>query len=159
MKNMEVLHTLRLYDSDFIAKLGTLMEREQKNYRNKNEFLTAILKQGYESYTAAAKKADGAEKAVKESVSAATAAIPPDNEKGVYALLTEMNEYMTLQFKIMSLYQEIYQKLLSSIYRMQLSLAGGEKVIQANVEAGFFDDLPTRFEKIIFNLKTQFGLA
>jgi hypothetical protein len=164
MKNMEVLHTLRLYDADFIAKLGALLEREKNHYRNKNEFMTALLKQGYASYTAAVKKADGAgtaasvgeANAFKESVKTAAA---DGEEKGIYALLTEMNEYMTLQFKVMSLYQEIYQKMLAAIYRMQLSLAGGEKVMQANVEAGFFDDLPVRFEKVIFHLKTQFGLA
>jgi hypothetical protein len=50
MNNMEATHTLRLYDPDFIAKLGALMEREQENYRNKNEFLTAVLKTGCEGY-------------------------------------------------------------------------------------------------------------
>jgi hypothetical protein len=61
MNNMEATHTLRLYDPDFIAKLGALMEREQENYRNKNEFLTAVLKVGYEGYAAA----DRAEKCGK----------------------------------------------------------------------------------------------
>ena len=53
MKNIEVTHTLRLYDTDFVAKLGALLERVQKYYRNKNEFMTVLLKMGYERYIAA----------------------------------------------------------------------------------------------------------
>jgi hypothetical protein len=50
------------------------------------------------------------------------------------------------------------QKLLSANYRMLLALTGGEKVIPQKVEDGFFDDLPTRFEKIIVNLEAKIGL-
>ena len=138
MKNMEVLHTLRLYDPDFIAKLGLLMEQEQKRYRNRNEFLTALLKRGYDGYI----KGD-----------------PNENLKEVYPLLKELSEYLEMQFKAMTLYMELSQKLLSSNHRMLLSLAGGEKVVPKKVEDGFFDDLPARFEKIIVNLKTQFGIG
>lgn len=157
MKNMEVLHTLRLYDSDFIMRLGLLLEREQKNYRNRNEFLTALLKNGYEAYTAA-KQANGATGAGKESTAPKTNAAAATLNEGyneIYSLLSEMNQFMILQFKAISLYQEIQQKLLSAVYRTTLSLAGGEKVMPSRVEAGFFDELPARFEKIILSIKKQ----
>jgi hypothetical protein len=164
MKNLEVLHTLRLYDGDFIAKLGTLMAREKTRYRNKNEFLTAVLKQGFESYTAAANKTDAkpnttaflSTASIAENSDGMTAI---DNASDIYRLLTEMNDYMIMQFKALALYQEINQKMLAAIYRMQLAIAGGEKVATKTVETGFYDDLPARFDKIIYNIKTQLGLV
>ena len=96
--------------------------------------------------------------AFKEKASAAGADTADEgNVKKIYLFLTEMNDYITLQFRIIEIYHEIYQKMLAAIYRMQLSGSGGRKVDEANVEAGFFDDLPARFEKLVVNLKTQFG--
>jgi hypothetical protein len=155
---MEVMHTLRLYDAEFIAKLGALMEREQRQYRNKNEFMTALVKLGYASYTAADKAAmerDGEQGVGEQAVAGKASAA---SEKGVYALLTEMTEYVTLQFRILNLYHEVYQKLLSASYRMLLALSGGERVMPQKVEDGFFDDLPVRFEKIIVKLEARLGL-
>jgi hypothetical protein len=166
MKNMEVLHTLRLYDADFIAKLGTLLEREKTRYRNKNEFMTAIVKQGYASYIAAAKKADGdaasagAANGGKDGAGVFGAAAPrkgaadaDGDAKGVSLFLTEMNDYITLQFRIISIYHEVYQKMLSAIYRMQISSSGGDKVSQASVEAGFYDDLQSAREFLAMDFR------
>ncbi|MDR2635184.1 MAG: hypothetical protein LBC13_04275, partial [Clostridiales bacterium] len=129
---------LRLYDSDFIIKLGALMEREQENYRNKNEFLTALLRRGYEGY-AAKEEAEEPTSAANETVK--------ERDDDICAFL-----------RVILLYQEVQQKLLSSVYRMVLAVAGGERVIKANVESGFFDDLPARFGDVIFNLKARFDL-
>lgn len=165
MKNIEVIQTLRLYDADFIIRLGTLMQREEENFKNKNEFMTELLKRGYESYIAAMRETDGesgktATSAVREKSSSAGADAAGAAEggiRGIYLYLSEMNDYITLQFRIIEIYHEIYQKMLSAIYRMQLSNSGGEKASPASIEAGFFDDLPARFDKLIVSLKTQFG--
>lgn len=155
------MNTLRLYDAEFIAKLSVLMEKGK--YRNRNEFLTEILKLGYESRVAPAKYA-GATCVIPDSSVAAQeithgAGTPDtDSDKDAYTLISQMNNYMILQFKVISLYQEVYQKMLSAIYRMQLSQSGGEKVAPASVEAGYFDDLPVRFEGVIADLKTKLGL-
>lgn len=46
MKNFEVQHTIRLYDPELIAKIGRAYEIFGKNYRNKNEFMTELLRLG-----------------------------------------------------------------------------------------------------------------
>jgi hypothetical protein len=114
------------------------MEREQENYRNKNEFLTALLRRGYEGY-AAKEEAEEPTSAANETVK--------ERDDDICAFL-----------RVILLYQEVQQKLLSSVYRMVLAVAGGERVIKANVESGFFDDLPARFGDVIFNLKARFDL-
>ncbi|GHU97993.1 hypothetical protein FACS1894211_00960 [Clostridia bacterium] len=166
MKNMEVTHTLRLYDADFIARLGTLMERERKYYRNKNEFMTVLLKLGYEKCIAAGQAAGRAAAPFTDAGAAAEKAAPfadrgePADKslKEVYPLLKELSDYLTSQFKAVSVSHALLQKLLSSVYRMMIAFVGGDRVMPQKVEDGFFDDLPARFEKIVVNLETRFGL-
>jgi hypothetical protein len=153
MKNAEVTHVVRLYNADFIARLSALMEMEQSRYRNKNEFLTAVMMMGYNGYIAAAKKAGGAQPEITAPVADGGA-----DASDTYALLTAMNEYMILQFNIIAQYREIHQRLLSSSHRMLLALTGGEKVTPSKIEQGLFDDLPVRFEKIIAALRAKAGV-
>lgn len=153
MKNMEVTHTLRLYDPEFIAKLGSLMEREKNHYRNKNEFLTAILKMGYERYIAAANKAHPGGKRTPMATDDAD-----DNIKELYPLLVELSNYLTTQFKSICVNHTLFQKLLSSIYNIVMSLNEGNRLMPQLVNDGFYDDLPARFENIILKLETKLGL-
>lgn len=148
MKNMEVTHTLRLYDPDFIAKLGNLMEREKEHYRNRNDFLTDIVKLGYERYIA---KDNGITPPDPESIRS-------DELKEIYPLLLEVSKYMTAQFKSMYVNHKLTHKLLSSVYNMVLSMNNDERVLPEKLEDGFFDDLPARFEKIIVNLESRYGI-
>ena len=160
MNKIEVIQTLRLYDADFIAKLGTLMQREEKKFGSKNDFMTELLMLGYKSYIARQTggaetgAAFGADSAVCDTINAISTDI-----KEIAAHLKELSEYIILQFQILNLYHGIYQKLLSANYRMLLSLIGGEKVISAKIEDGFFDDLPARFEKIAAELKEKSGVS
>jgi hypothetical protein len=154
MKNMEVIHTLRLYRAADIGRLGVLMDREQKHYRNKNEFLTAVLMLGCDAYAAADAVSPVAP---VESESVPPGAIMGADTSGIYTLLAEMNAYILLQFKALSLYHGIEQKLLSAVYRMLLSLVGGERALPSKLEQGFYDDLPARFDKIIAGLRAKAG--
>lgn len=132
MKEIESLHTLRLYDPEFIARLSLLMKHEQKKHKNKNDFLTALLKRGYDSY-------------VKGE--------PDERLNEVYPLLKDISEYLIKQFETVYAYISVLQKMLSANYRMLLTLMGGEKVIPSKIEDGFFDDIPARFERIVAELE------
>lgn len=149
MKNLEVVHTLRLYDADFIAKLGTLMEKEKNHYRNKNEFLTAVLKMGYEQYVKAA-AASGAK----------AGPCPLDNEdiKEIKPVLDSLSELITAQYKRMQLEYALTRKMLSSMYNILRSFNNDERLMPEKVDDGFYDDLPARFEKIIVRLEAKYGL-
>ena len=136
MKEIESLHTLRLYDPGFISKLSLLMKHEQKKHRNKNEFLTALLKRGYDSYI----KGD-----------------PDESINEVHPLLKDLTEYLTKQFETIYAHLSIIEKIMSANYRMLLVLMGGEKVIPSKIEDGFFDDLPARFENAISQFEKRLG--
>ena len=152
MKNFEVLHTLRIYEPELVVKLDLLMEKLQGLFKNKNEFLTALLKRGYESYTGTSVLNASALGAGAENSEAG------ESLKEILRLLKEVSEHLILQFKVMSIYHTLTHKLLSAVYRMELAQSGGEKVIPAKIEDGFYDDLPERFEKIITSLETKLGL-
>lgn len=160
MKNFEVTHTLRFYDPEWVAKLGALMERVQKHYRNKNEFMTVLVKMGYESYIAADQKAQSRNngKAAAEPVAAADDSTDSETLKDLQNLLDELSLYVTTQFRQIQVNLSLLRRMLSSVYSMALSLSGGKAVPPEKVEDGFFDDLPARFEKIIVRLEQQYGL-
>ena len=139
---IEVTHTLRLYDPDFIAKLSMLLESKAKHYQNKNEFMTEIMKLGYERYITAGKNAKDPTEAIKE----------------LHSLLEEQSLYIKTQFRHMHIGQALLRQIISSVYNMTLSLIDGKAVPPEKVEDGFFDDLPARFEKVIIKLEQQYGL-
>ena len=147
MKNLEVTHTLRLYDPTFISNLGTLMEKERKNYRNRNEFMSTLMKMGYESYVKAASKS-------KHSP------VSPDGDeaKEIYPLLQELSKYVSTQFKRLYIDNSIQRTVTAVIYNILRSVNKNEKLLTQKIDDGYYDDLPARFQKIIINLETRFGL-
>lgn len=152
MKNLEVVHTLRLYDADFIAKLGALMEKEKNHYRNKNEFLTAVLKMGYDQYV---KAASGAKTYSPGAGSGTTAT---DDAKETNALINQLCELTNLSFKKIMLQLELLQTVHNTTYNILRSFNDDERLMPDKVDDGFYDDLPARFEKIIVRLEAKYGL-
>jgi|GEM_PF-5054090 len=166
MKNMEVTHTLRLYDTEFISKLGMLMKREQKHFRTKNEFMTRILMLGYDAYMSALNRneeragtivgvgivSDNRQKARRKKVSVEISDIKGDKGMDdIYQLLSELTEYLVVQFKTIDVRNFAYQKMLSAVYHILLDFVG-EDIVAQKADEGFFDDLPIRFTKLL-NLK------
>lgn len=83
MKNFEVQHTIRLYDPELIATIGQAYDDHRKEFRNKNEFLTYLLRLGLKELNSPPK-------------TPASGAIPPcavealtDEVKAVREIVTE----------------------------------------------------------------------
>ncbi len=154
----KVTHTIRVYESEWAMKLDALIQRVQDLYRNKNDFLVVLLKLGYESYIAAEKTANGS---ADKPASVSMLNVMGRDEgtiKELGAQIDELSTYMTTQFRHMNVNQSLYRRILSSVYNMMLAQIGGKMPPPEQVEQGFFDDLPARFEKIIVNLEKQYGL-
>lgn len=155
MKNFEVQHTIRLYDTELIAEIGRTYEAHNKEFRNKNEFMTELLRLGVKAMNSFPPKTP-----------ASGAAVPPaafaemlDVIGKVLELSEETDKYITTQFKKLYVHLEVIESLLSSIYAMQLGELTGEPPIPRKVDDGFFDDLPFRFQKLIVKLEKQYGIA
>ncbi len=153
MKNFEVQHTIRLYDPELISQIGQAYDDHRKEFRNKNEFLTYLLRLGLQSMNAPPPKTP------------TSGAIPPcavesitDEIKAVREIAAETSKYLTTQFKKLYIHIAVAEKLLSATYNMTLGELSGVPPIPEKVEDGFFDDLPMRFEKIILTLENRYGL-
>jgi hypothetical protein len=141
VKNLEAVHTVRIYDAAFADKLDILTVKEGKRFRNKNDLLIALLKCGYESYVLGGARAESADETLKE----------------IYPLLLEISKYLTAQFQDVYLNHRLLQSMLSSVYGMVRGLNAGEPLPQRKIDEGFYDDLPARFEKLVLSLKATFG--
>ncbi|MBQ8319726.1 MAG: hypothetical protein IJX81_02500 [Clostridia bacterium] len=155
MKNFEVQHTLRLYDPDLVSAIGKMHERKSKEFRNKNEFLTELVKLGLME--------------MQKREAAKIADLPPtdattpkpecaDTLKEIYEILDAVSKYIYTQFKSLYVNQRVVERLMSSIYRQLQEMHHEDTATIRNADAGFYDDLPERFEKIIVNLKNTYGL-
>lgn len=153
MRNFEVQHTIRLYDTELIAEIGKTYEAHSNEFRNKNEFLTELLRLGVKAMN------------YVPPTSPAGAAVPPtvcaEVKEAISKILKiseETAQYISAQLKNVSIHFNVIENLLSSIYKMNLGHLTGMPPLPRKVEDGFYDDLPMRFEKLILTLETKFGL-
>lgn len=154
MSNFEMKYTIRLYDPDLVVEIGNLYKAHSKEFRNKNEFMTCLIRLGVDTLKS------------KPPAAPASAAIPPiaafdrlyDEIQKLECITDETSKYLRVQGKNMEAHIAIIEKLLASIYNIKFGELSGSPPLPRKVEDGFFDDLPPRFEKIILMLEQQFGL-
>lgn len=154
MKNFEVQHTIRLYDPELISEIGRAFDTHHREFRNKNEFLTELLRLGVKQMNPV------------PPVSPVGNPIPPcattddlkDEIKKIQEISTETALYLKTQFKKLYVHVAVAEKLLAAIYNIKTSELAGTPPLSEKVEDGFFDDLPMRFEKIIVSLESRYGL-
>ena len=49
MSNFEMKYTIRLYDPDLVVEIGNLYKAHSKEFRNKNEFMTCLIRLGVDA--------------------------------------------------------------------------------------------------------------
>lgn len=65
MSNFEMKYTVRLYDPDLVVEIGNLYKAHSKEFRNKNEFMTCLIRLGVDALKE------------KPPTAPASAAVPP----------------------------------------------------------------------------------
>ena len=154
MSNFEMKYTVRLYDPDLVVEIGNLYKAHSKEFRNKNEFMTCLIRLGVDALKA------------KPPTAPASAAVPPaaalnklyDEMRKIESIADETGKFLKVQGRKTDAHIAGMEKLLASLYNMNLGELSGVPPLPRKVEDGFFDDLPPRFEKIILMLEQQFGL-
>ena len=102
----------------------------------------------------------------KPPTAPASAAVPPaaalnklyDEMRKIESIADETGKFLKVQGRKTDAHIAVMEKLLASLYNMNLGELSGVPPLPRKVEDGFFDDLPPRFEKIILMLEQQFGL-
>lgn len=160
MANLEVKQTLRLYDMEMVSEIARLHDEHRKEYRYKNDLFVELLRLGLTEF----KKRDKLRSEKPEIGDTPKKDTPPvkngceDKLSGIEELLDTVAKYIFTQFKAMYISQSVTERLLSSIYRQLQEMHSEERSAIRNADAGFYDHLPERFEKIIINLKKTYGL-
>ena len=142
MQNFEVKYTIRLYDPTLISELANQFEKEAATYRNKNEFFTHIIELGLNANRKGKQKAK----------------TPQDEKDNQYALLRSVFDYMAVQFKTLYIKLCLIEHLTCATYNIANALNNGETLFTEKIESGFYDDVPTRYKKILDDLMKKFGL-
>ena len=52
MSNFEMKYTIRLYDPELVVEIGKLYKAHLKEFRNKNEFMTCLIRLGVDALNA-----------------------------------------------------------------------------------------------------------
>lgn len=155
MKNFEVQHTIRLYDPELIAEIGRAFDTYHRAFRNKNEFLTELLRLGVKQMNHVPPTPTNNNGPI---LPCAAASDLTNEIKEIHAITTETAMYLKTQFKKLYVHVAVAEKLLAAIYNIKASELAGTPPLSEKVEDGFFDDLPMRFEKIIVSLESRYGL-
>ena len=154
MSNFEMKYTIRLYDPELVVEIGNLYKAHSKEFRNKNEFMTCLIRLGVDALMSTPPNAP------------AGAAVPPaaaldklyEEMRKIESITDETGKFLKVQGQKVDIHIAIMEKLLASLYNMKLGDLTGEPPHPRKVEDGFFDDLPLRFEKIILTLEQRYGL-
>ncbi len=154
MSNFEMKYTVRLYDPDLVVEIGNLYKAHSKEFRNKNEFMTCLIRLGVDALKA------------KPPTAPASAAVPPaaalnklyDEMRKIESIADETGKFLKVQGRKTDAHIAVMEKLLASLLQYEFRRTFGRAAVTEKVEDGFFDDLPPRFEKIILMLEQQFGL-
>lgn len=143
MQNFEVQYTIRLYDPKLISAIAVEYEKEAHIYRNKNEFFTEIISLGLQAKS---------KKKQKDKT-------PQEEKDDLYALLLKVFDYLAVQFKTLYIKQCLVEHLTCSTYNIAVALNNNETLFSEKIESGFYDEMPSRYEKMVADLMKKFGLS
>lgn len=79
-----------------------------------------------------------------------------DELRKIESITDETGKFLKVQGQKTDAHIAVMEKLLASLYNMNLGELSGVPPLPRKVEDGFFDDLPPRFEKIILTLEQRF---
>ena len=143
MKKSEAQQTIRFYDAELTRTLNDFFSQNKNEYRNKNDFYTELIKCGMEQKNR--KKTAEDETGTFDDVSSLASKI--------FSELKTTTELLITQLKSLYVHEIVIEKLCSSIYFQLQEMNPDDRATIRNADAGIFDELPERFEKIIDKLK------
>lgn len=137
MSNFEMKYTVRLYDPDLVVEIGNLYKAAQRNSAQE-EFMTCLIRLGVDALKA------------KPPTAPASAAVPPaaalnklyDEMRKIESIADETGKFLKVQGRKTDAHIAVMEKLLASLYNMNLWRSFGVPPLPRKVEDGFFDDLP-----------------
>ena len=146
MKQFETKLTVRIYDTKVIEKLNYLFKKNPSQYQTKNQLLVELLEIGMQ---------EKLKEIVPLSYDVKSENVPNINGdivgslKQVKMLIENMHVYNQKHIEGIVAHLKMSEKLSSAIYNTLLAVATDEPITKVQIEFGFFDEVPERFEEYL----------
>ena len=143
---MREQNTIRIYDSKLSNKLDNLFKQTKDIYGTKNPFLVECIKRGVEAL----------ERDVKGSKNIESIGELYDEIQYTISKLNNLIKLCEKSSKEIMANFAVNQKLLSCNYNLLMGLTEEAPKDKDYVEAGMYDELPERFEKLLEDILQVF---
>lgn len=153
MKQFETKLTVRIYDTKLVENLNELFRRNANRYQTKNQLLVELLERGMVEKMKDLTAAPG----ISASVKNYDLPIECDSEIGnllkqLKAMISDMHDYNRLHIEGLLAHLKMSERISAAIYNVLLAVATDAPVLKAQVEVGYFDDIPKRYIEFLHDL-------
>lgn len=149
MNAFETKLTMRIYDIKIAEKLNELYRRNPNRYQTKNQLLVELIELGL------AEKLKTVEPLPSEKSEVKSVPVNADTAKSlrqIKALLETMHVSNQRQLEGLVAHLKMSERLSAAIYNTLLAVATDEPITKVQVEFGFLDNVPERFEEYLNEL-------
>ncbi len=138
--------TLRIHDARLVEQLNYILAKNPFHYKYKNDLLVELIGLGVKEKLKSINPSTGSCKVGQElNVNTDTAAAL----KQMKQLIENMHVYNQKHIEGIVAHLKMSEKLSAAIYNTLLAVATDEPVTKVQIEFGFFDEVPERFEEYL----------
>lgn len=144
--------TVRVHDVKLVEQLNYIIRKNPFSYKYKNDLLVELIALGAKEKI---KNLNPIASELKPSQAQQTVNVPTDTAvslKQVKQLIENMHVYNQKHIEGIVAHLKMSERLSAAIYNTLLAVATDEPVTKVQVEFGFFDEVPERFEDYLNEL-------
>ena len=141
--------TVRVHDAQLVERLNYILAKNPFAYKYKNDLIVELLAIGAKEKI---KGLNPMATAPKPSQTTQTVNLPTDTAvslKQVKTLIENMHVYNQKHIEGIVAHLKMSERLSAAIYNTLLAIATDEPITKIQVEFGFFDNVPERFEEYL----------
>jgi len=138
--------TVRVHDTKLVEQLNYILAKNPFRYKYKNDLLVELIALG------AKEKIKNLTPTASNTKPPQTVNLPTDTAvslKQVKTLIENMHVYNQKHIEGIVAHLKMSEKLSAAIYNTLLAVATDEPITKVQIEFGFFDEVPERFEEYL----------
>lgn len=138
--------TIRLHETQLVERLNIILRQNPFRYKYKNDLLVELIALGVEQ------KLKNVSTPTGNSKGGAPPAINADmaqSFKQLKQIIENMHVYNQRHIEGIMAHLKMSERLSAAMYNVLLAVATDKPVTNVQVEIGYYDDIPTRFEEYL----------
>ena len=141
--------TVRVHDTKLVEQLNYILTKNPFRYKYKNDLLVELIAIGAKEKI---RELTPMSTSPKPTQAPQTVNLPTDTAvslKQVKTLIENMHVYNQKHIEGIVAHLKMSEKLSAAIYNTLLAVATDEPITKVQIEFGFFDEVPERFEEYL----------